>query len=149
MRTRNRQQSGGAPSPGLPTERRGQRYSGRLAGIFVIICAGLLGLFIGGFIPRPVASSPETRAMVDLLVSLLVPGFAAVAAWRGGMRASTALSWAIPSVGLLYASFVLGPPWSQLAFALGLGLPVLNLLSDRFRGWWRKLIGRAEAARPR
>lgn len=149
MRTRNRQQPGGAPGPGLARERRARRYRGPLAEIFVVICAGLSGLFLGGFIPRPATSSGETRVLVDLLMSILVPGFAAMAAWRGGMRASSALSWAIPSVGLLYASFVLEAPWSQLAFALGLSLPVLILLSDRFRGWWLELIGRAEEVGPR
>ena len=149
MRTRNRQQPGGVLGPKRLTERRAEKYRGPLAGIFVIICAGLLGLFIGGFIPRPAASSGETRALVDLLVSLSLPGFAAMAAWRGGMRPSSALSWAIPSAGLLYSSLVLEAPWSQLLFAVGLSLPVLILLSDRFRGWWLELIGRAEAARRR
>ncbi|MFZ5853092.1 MAG: hypothetical protein ACOYXS_01125 [Chloroflexota bacterium] len=50
----------------------------------------------------------------------------------------------IPFVGLLHASFVLEAPWSRLAFELGLSLPVLILRSDRLRGWWLELIGRAE-----
>lgn len=114
----------------------------------VVFAAGLLAI-AGAAAEIAISSIPGAEPWISVVVALVVPVFAALAAVHGGMRPTHALTWAVPSSLLLLLVFLRpAHPVMLLPLSLGMGLPALMLWSSRTQAAWYRVVLRIPMGPP-